>query len=75
MLTGLASCTSDRLSSLTATCSRLAGVVGLFVFGFSTFAVQAAEPRWPDGPYKYITVDQSVRDALIELGRLSLIHI
>ncbi|MBR2692454.1 MAG: type III secretion protein [Aquamicrobium sp.] len=39
------------------------------MFGFSTFAVQAAEPRWPDGPYKYITVDQSVRDALIELGR------
>ncbi|HEV2503937.1 MAG TPA: type III secretion protein [Mesorhizobium sp.] len=69
MLTGLASCTSDRLSSFTFASSRLAGVVGLFIFGFSTFSVQAAEPRWPDGPYRYITVDQSVRDALIELGR------
>ncbi|WP_292180077.1 type III secretion protein [Mesorhizobium sp.] len=29
----------------------------------------AAEPRWPPGPYKYITVDQSVTDALVELGR------
>lgn len=29
----------------------------------------AAEPKWPSGAYKYITVDQPVKDALIELGR------
>lgn len=31
--------------------------------------VHAAEPRWPSGTYKYITVDQAVGDALIEFGR------
>ena len=29
----------------------------------------AAEPRWPNGTYKYITVDQTVSDALMEFGR------
>lgn len=29
----------------------------------------AAEPKWPDGTYNYIVVDQSVRDALTEFGR------
>jgi type III secretion protein C len=29
----------------------------------------AAEPEWPDGDYKYLVVDQSVRDALTEFGR------
>lgn len=29
----------------------------------------AVEPDWPPGIYKYITIDQSVRDALIEFGR------
>lgn len=32
-------------------------------------AAQAAEPRWPEGTYKYITVDQPVADALVEFGR------
>ncbi len=31
--------------------------------------VMAAELQWPAGTYKYITVDQSVSDALVELGR------
>ncbi len=39
------------------------------VFGFALSPAIAAEPRWPSGPYKYITVDQSVPDALVELGR------
>ncbi|WP_244537735.1 type III secretion protein [Mesorhizobium sp. YR577] len=39
------------------------------VFGFASLQAIAAEPRWPSGPYKYITVDQSVPDALVELGR------
>lgn len=29
----------------------------------------AAEPRWPDGPYRYMVIDQSVRDTLTEFGR------
>ncbi|MEL4374657.1 type III secretion protein [Brucella cytisi] len=29
----------------------------------------AAEPRWPAGPYKYMVLDQSVRDTLTEFGR------
>ena len=29
----------------------------------------AAEPNWPTGTYKYITVNQSVGDALVEFGK------
>jgi type III secretion protein C len=29
----------------------------------------AIEPDWPDGPYKYIAVDQPVEAALVEFGR------
>jgi type II secretory pathway component GspD/PulD (secretin) len=29
----------------------------------------AIEPDWPDGPYKYIAVDQPVDAALVEFGR------
>jgi len=29
----------------------------------------AAEPKWPEGPYKYMVIDQSVRDTLTEFGR------
>ncbi|WP_292395559.1 type III secretion protein [Mesorhizobium sp.] len=28
----------------------------------------AAEPHWPDGTYKYITINQAVADALVEFG-------
>ncbi|MER8667132.1 type III secretion protein [Mesorhizobium sp. M0159] len=45
---------------------RLAVVLAL---GFGSQPAFAAEPRWPPGPYKYITIDQSVTDALVELGR------
>jgi type II secretory pathway component GspD/PulD (secretin) len=31
--------------------------------------VRAIEPDWPDGPYKYIAVDQPVDAALVEFGR------
>lgn len=30
---------------------------------------RAAEPRWPEGRYKYIAVNQSLHDALVEFGR------
>jgi type II secretory pathway component GspD/PulD (secretin) len=29
----------------------------------------AMEPKWPSGPYKYLVVDQDLRDALTEFGR------
>ncbi|WP_245438060.1 type III secretion protein [Mesorhizobium sp. WSM4312] len=45
----------------------MAGVILLFTLAASQ--ANAAEPRWPAGPYKYITIDQSVTDALAELGR------
>ncbi|RRI00748.1 type III secretion protein [Mesorhizobium tamadayense] len=41
----------------------------VLVFGLIPQHAYASEPRWPAGPYKYITVDQSVTDALVELGR------
>ncbi|TIW30870.1 MAG: type III secretion protein, partial [Mesorhizobium sp.] len=41
----------------------------MLAFGLASSQANAAEPRWPAGPYSYITVDQSVADALVELGR------
>jgi type II secretory pathway component GspD/PulD (secretin) len=29
----------------------------------------ATEPRWPEGPYKYLVIDQDVRGVLVEFGR------
>jgi len=31
--------------------------------------VQALEPKWPPGPYKYLVIDQDIRDVLTEFGR------
>jgi type II secretory pathway component GspD/PulD (secretin) len=32
----------------------------------SSGQTQAAEPSWPKGPYKYVVIDQDIRDVLIE---------
>ena len=45
------------------------GVLGLLLLLGLAGRCVAAEPRWPSGPYKYIAIDQSVSDALVELGR------
>ena len=37
--------------------------------GLAGAAAMAAEPEWPAGTYKYITVDQPVGDALVEFGK------
>jgi type III secretion protein C len=31
--------------------------------------VQGLEPKWPPGPYKYLVIDQDIRDVLTEFGR------
>jgi len=31
--------------------------------------VQALEPKWPPGPYKYLVIDQDIREVLTEFGR------
>src|SRR5215475_682094 len=38
----------------------LAGLIG---------PLQALEPKWPLGPYKYLVIDQDVKDVLNEFGR------
>jgi type III secretion protein C len=40
-----------------------------FALTLASGRAAAGEPRWPEGTYKYITVDQSVHDALVEFGR------
>lgn len=64
-MTGRGTCLVDRLSG--ANTAFMAGVILLFTLAASQ--ANAAEPRWPAGPYKYIAIDQSVTDALAELGR------
>src|SRR5262249_23655015 len=29
----------------------------------------AAEPKWPPGAYKYVVIEQDLKDALVEFGR------
>ncbi|MER9563303.1 type III secretion protein [Mesorhizobium sp. M0571] len=59
---------ADRLSGGRATVVAC-GLAVILALGFDSQRASAAEPRWPPGPYKYITIDQSVTDALVELGR------
>lgn len=66
MLSGRGIHHADRSSGARATFVAC-GLAMILVFASSQ--ANAAEPRWPAGPYKYITVDQSVTDALVELGR------
>lgn len=44
-----------------------AGAIALVCAAISP--ASAIEPDWPDGPYKYIAVDQPVEAALVEFGR------
>ncbi|TWG99550.1 type III secretion protein C [Mesorhizobium sp. J18] len=48
--------------------SMLGLMTSLWLCGAAT-TVMAAEPDWPAGTYKYITIDQDVREALEEFGR------
>jgi type II secretory pathway component GspD/PulD (secretin) len=44
--------------------------MGAFLAGALLPAAAAAgEPQWPPGVYKYVVIDQDLRDALIEFGR------
>jgi type III secretion protein C len=38
------------------------------VLSISTPA-RSLEPQWPSGPYKYLVIDQDVKDVMIEFGR------
>lgn len=40
--------------------AALAGLIG---------PVQSLEPKWPLGPYKYLVIDQDIKDVLTEFGR------
>ena len=68
MLTGRGISHTDRLSGARAALAAC-GLALVLAFGLVSRPAYAAEPRWPPGPYKYITIDQSVADALVELGR------
>ncbi|WP_245482227.1 MULTISPECIES: type III secretion protein [unclassified Mesorhizobium] len=67
MLTGRGTCHADWSSGTKAVFAG--GLAMILMLGLASSWANAAEPRWPAGPYKYITVDQSVTDALVELGR------
>jgi type II secretory pathway component GspD/PulD (secretin) len=43
--------------------------LGVAVLSALATAAQAGEPPWPAGPYRYIVIDQDVRDVLVEFGR------
>jgi type II secretory pathway component GspD/PulD (secretin) len=38
------------------------------LIGMSQVA-RALDPKWPPGPYKYVVIEQDLKDALIEFGR------
>jgi type II secretory pathway component GspD/PulD (secretin) len=41
----------------------------LVLAGVLSTPARCLEPKWPSGPYKYLVIDQDVKDALIEFGR------
>jgi type III secretion protein C len=40
--------------------AALAGLIG---------PVQGLEPKWPPGPYRYLVIDQDIKDVMTEFGR------
>lgn len=59
----------DRLDLKAAAAAAGTGILALLLMLGLAGRSAAAEPHWPSGPYKYIAIDQSVSDALVELGR------
>jgi type II secretory pathway component GspD/PulD (secretin) len=49
--------------------SQLWAVVAFLCCLTVSAAADSAEPKWPAGPYKYLVVDQDVRDALVAFSR------
>ena len=48
---------------------KLLGILALSLMGLFSISAQAGDPAWSHVPYKYIIVDQDIRDALAEFGR------
>jgi type II secretory pathway component GspD/PulD (secretin) len=46
-----------------------AGLVIATTLMLPVTSLSAADVKWPAGPYKYIVIDQDVKDALTEFGR------
>jgi type III secretion protein C len=51
---------SKRLPAALIAVIALAGLIA---------PAQGSDPRWPDGPYKYLVIDQDIKDVLTEFGR------
>jgi type II secretory pathway component GspD/PulD (secretin) len=45
------------------------GLLAAAAPGWLSGQAQAAEPKWPAGAYKYVVIDQDIRDVLTEFGR------
>ncbi len=60
--------TEAAVKAATSVCARIA-LAAMVVAGTALGPARALEPDWPDGPYKYIAVDQPVDAALVEFGR------
>jgi type II secretory pathway component GspD/PulD (secretin) len=54
-----------RRSLLTLACLSLTIMVSL---AWPPCSVASAEFKWPTGPYKYVVIDQDIKDVLIEFG-------
>jgi len=49
-------------------------VLSTALLAFATLLAQhrsatALEPKWPPGPYKYVVIEQDLKDVLVEFGR------
>ena len=54
---------------------RLIFAVALIAIALiSNNPARSAEPKWPPSPYKYIVIDQELRDVLTEFGRNIGVH-
>jgi type II secretory pathway component GspD/PulD (secretin) len=46
-----------------------AAIATLVLVGALSTPAWTLEPKWPSGPYKYLVIDQDVKDVLTEFGR------
>jgi type III secretion protein C len=49
-------------------CLAAALIVAVVLVGLNA-PVRASEPKWPPGPYKYLVIDQDIKEVLTEFGR------
>jgi type II secretory pathway component GspD/PulD (secretin) len=69
MIKKISPLTKSGFSSIHVRGKRWLGIASTVALFLSACPAQSLEPKWPAGPYRYLVIDQDVRDILSEFGR------